>query len=209
MTKPVENKMTKYIAIIIICVLNSGCNNHLEFDLQVTGDSIKPEIKSANLYIQVDNCKDTKDLDKALQNSIITIQKKDCYITSDGVKAEYEVPLTITNNWLNVDSISIISNRNTFLTIKIPYKTIKLFKDKINYYLANYPLGNEYPEVSFDIRLKGNKSLILDANAIYYNSTPIAHGTVTLKKGKTSRVTLSEVAVQQLFNTGQVTILSK
>lgn len=201
--------MIKYIAIIIVCFLNNGCNNHLEFDLQVTGDSIKPEIKSATLYIQVDNCKDTKDLDNALQNNIIKLQKKECYITSDGTKAEYKVPLSITKNWLNVDSISIISNRNTFLTIKIPYKTIKLFKEKVNYYLANYPLGNEYPVVNISITLKGNKNITLDANAIYYNSTPIAHGTVTLEEGRTSEITLSKIAVRQLFNTGHITILSK
>lgn len=202
--------MTKYIAVIMFCFFSSGCNNLVLLDLQITNDGVKSKIKSASLYIQVNDCKNTSVLDRELQNSLINIQKKRCLVTGDdGLKAEYKVPLSITDNWLNTTSVSIISNKNTFLTIKIPYKTIKLFKDKVNHHLASYPLVNEYPLININITLKGHKSLTLDAHAVYFDGNAIANGTVTFDEGRSTRLTLSKIAVEQLFNTGQVTILSK
>ena len=197
----------KNITIIIISFVLTSCNNHLEFSLRATPDGIEYEKKDAQLYIQVDNCKN-EDLYKGIQNGIFNIIKKECYKTSDGIKTEFSVPLEITNNWRNTDTISVISNNNTFLTIKIPYKAKRLFNDRVNYYSGKYPIYNEYPIINIDLTLGGNKNVKLLANSIYFNSSPIAHGMVTLKKGETVRITLATIAVEQLFKSGQVTILS-
>lgn len=213
--------MKKTIALLILAanILLTGCDTRLETELNISDlTGTKPGIVTGSVFVEVASCASYEDSRKPSE-SVLEAQKivpeifkdaafEECFSRGMDSYARFSIPMALNhapkNSPVSEKYVTIATTDKMLLKIIIP-DTIRSGFDNLK--SRSFQFGSLNLEICFTITNDTDKDIPFMIVSAYVDDEPYVFGNLTLKKGSSYKVRLSDVSADSTLHSGSTAVL--
>lgn len=201
--------MKKFLILPLCALVLTACKTEIEKDVSLSALINEPlRTETALLNVEISSCSSHEDSRKP-SDSLIKIQQKipnvfpsakykECYSKNYNSFASFEIPIgigAVDDNTEFENDINVYSYKNRQLNVRT---SEKLSKNIRNFLKSEYISNLEF-NVVFSLTNDMNEDKSFNVYSAYIDDSPLSFYTVSLKKGQTYKVKLSNASSDMLW----------